>query len=258
MELLLSKLLSLWLYPLGLAIAVLVLVTLAQWLLGRWKSGLVLLLVTAGLWLSSTPQVAEWLTGTLERDYPEQAMSDVPVVGAIVVLGGALSPPSSPGRHPNLSDAADRVLHAWRLYRAGKAPQVVISGGQLPWGGAPRVEAEVIADLLVDWGVPREAILTETSSRNTYENVIFTRGCLEEQGSGQVLLVASAFHMRRALAVFQRAGIDAVPAATDHYATSGATPTLLDWMPDAESLYRTTLAFKEYLGMAWYRHKGWM
>lgn len=258
MELFLSKLLPLWLYPLGLAIALLVLVTLAQLVMGRWKSGLLLVLVTAGLWLSSTTRVSEWLIWTLERDYPEQAMEMVEAADAILVLGGALVPSGSAQGAPNLREGADRILHALRLYRAGKAPRVVVSGGQLPWTGAPRAEAELIAELLADWGVPEDKILVEKASANTYENALYSKALLEAQGIRRVLLVTSAFHMPRALAVFQRAGVDAQPAATDHLGVRRTGAALLDWMPEAWQLYVTSLAVKEYVGMAWYRYKGWL
>lgn len=258
MELWLSKLLPIWVYPLGLSIAILVLVTLAQLFSGRLKTAFVLLLVTGGLWLSSTQRASQWLIWTLERDYPEQAMGMIGKADAIVLLGGALTPPTHPSSHPNLHEGADRILHAVRLHRAGKAPRVVISGGQLPWEGAPRTESEVMADLLVDWGVPAEAISVEKASANTYENGLYTKAILKEQQIERVLLVTSAFHMPRAMAVFEKAGVQANPAATDHLGSVDGGDDLLAWMPDPWALYVTTLAFKEYVGMAYYRWKGWI
>jgi uncharacterized SAM-binding protein YcdF (DUF218 family) len=60
-----------------------------------------------------------------------------------------------------------------------------------------------MATLLSELGVPRDAILLEPSSRNTYQNAVNTRAILEVQGIDRVLLVTSAFHMRRAVAAFQ-------------------------------------------------------
>jgi hypothetical protein len=57
---------------------------------------------------------------------------------------------------------ADRILH-----RAGKAPLIVISAGNLPWPPAVAPESQLIADLLVELGVPRSAMILESGSRNT-------------------------------------------------------------------------------------------
>ncbi len=68
--------------------------------------------------------------------YSPVAVAETPTADAIVALGGAVEGPAPPRIALDLSDAADRVLHAARLYRAGKAPVVVISGGAIPWLGS--------------------------------------------------------------------------------------------------------------------------
>ena len=111
------------------------------------------------------------------------------------------------------------MLHAARLYRAGKAPVIVISGGHIPWLGSNIPEARSIQSLLEEWDVPRASIIAETASRNTYENAMLTKELLAERGLHRVLLVTSAWHMPRALATFKSAGINAIPAATDFRVT---------------------------------------
>ncbi len=258
MELFLSKLLPLWLYPLGLAILLVLLVGLGALFRLRLGTALLLFLAGGGLWAFSTPKAANFLLATLEGDYPEQRVETLPKAGAIVLLGGALMPPRPPRQYADLMMASDRVLHAWRLFRAERAPIIVVSGGQLPWNDAERSEAEVIADLLVTWGVPAERIVVEKASRNTRDNAVLTKALLDERGIGQVLLVTSASHMRRALATFVHVGIEAVPAATDQQAVPNSMETLLDWMPNAEQLFMSTVALKEHLGWYYYRGKGWL
>jgi uncharacterized SAM-binding protein YcdF (DUF218 family) len=158
----------------------------------------------------------------------------------------------------DLSDAADRVLHASRLYRAGKAPVVLISGGGIPWLGSEIPEAGSIQTLLEEWGVPGASIIAEAASRNTYENAVLSKQVLAQHGLQRVLLVTSALHMPRALATFKSAGIDAVPAATDFIVTYKDRRTAIDFLPDAVALSRTTYAIKEYVGYAYYWWKGWI
>lgn len=168
--LLASKVAAALLLPLNLSI----LLGFAALVLARRRRGrlaaLCGALAVAILLVASAPVVSDRLVASLEREYPPADPAAAPTAGAIVVLGGSLAPGSPPRRGPELVDPSDRVLHAARLYRAGKAPVVVASGGRLPWSAAERSEAADMADLLVEWGVPREAVLLEERSRTTSEN----------------------------------------------------------------------------------------
>ena len=258
MELFLSKLLPLWLYPLGLAILLVLVVALGALFRLRLGTALLLFLAGGGLWAVSTPMFSNTLLAKLEGDYPEKRVETLPKAGAIVLLGGALMPPRPPREYADFMMAADRVVHTWRLFQAERAPFILVSGGLLPWNTAERSEAEEVAALLVAWGVPAERILVEKGSRNTRDNAVFSKVLLDEREITDVLLVTSASHMRRAQATFARVGIEAVPAATDQQAVTQSEQTLLDWMPDAEALFMTTVALKEYLGWYYYRGKGWL
>jgi uncharacterized SAM-binding protein YcdF (DUF218 family) len=80
---------------------------------------------------------------------------------------------------------------------------------------------------------------------------LYTGEILRERGFARVLLVTSALHMPRAMTLFRAQGIDAVAAPTDLQSIYNPARTVLDYLPDGESLYRTTLAVKAYLGMGW-------
>lgn len=257
MSLFVSKLLPIFVYPLGLAI-LLAAAALALSLVG-WRRlahaalaiGLVVLFVT------STPIFANWLTGTLEAQYPSHQVATLPTADVAIVLGGAVGQAQPPRVAVDLTEASDRVLHAAHLYRAGKVERIVVSGGNLPWLTPARPEAESIAALLVEWGVPRSAIVLEPESRNTYENAVNTAAIMRAGGWRTALLVTSAAHMPRALATFRRNGVDAVPAATDFQARPVFYESPFDLLPDAEALARTTVAIKEWLGLIVYRMRGW-
>ena len=257
MDLYLSKLIPLFIYPLGFA---LVLSILAMGILGiaAGLARLFLFVAIIVLWGASTPIFSDYLGLTLESRYPPVAVEETPTADAIVVLGGAVGGPEPPRIALDLSDAADRVLHAARLYRARKAPVILLSGGAIPWLGSEIPEANSMQTLLEEWGVPRTSIISEAASRNTYENAVLTRQVLAERGLQRVLLVTSALHMPRALATFTSAGIDAVPAATDFTVTYKDQRTVVDFLPDAGALSRTTNAIKEYVGYAYYWWKGWI
>ena len=107
----------------------------------------------------------------------------------IVVFGGVISP-ALPDRHyPDLGSAADRVWHAARLYHAGKAPRVLLSGGCYTWQPSYPTQAETMGVFLRDFGVPDSAILLETQSHSTRQNALFSAKQIQMHQLHKVLLV---------------------------------------------------------------------
>lgn len=213
----------------------------------RWRrlSGAAALLGLAWLWAWSMPVASLWLRGSLEHRYPPLALQGLPSAQAIVVLGGGISPPAAGRPWPDLSAAADRMWHASRLFHAGRAPIVVMSGGADP-ALSPVSEAQAMRDFIVDLGVPDAAVLLESGSRNSRENAEFTASMLRQRQIDRVLLVTSAMHMRRAMAHFRAEGLTVVPVATDH--SPLAAPGAAGWLPDAGALEGSGGAFKELIG----------
>lgn len=244
--------------PLNTALLV-ILVLLLLWMLTRRGGFLVATVVVIGLlWLMATPLVSGGLQSLLESQSAELPAEALPKADAIVVLGGTLSPPATPESDANLSAAADRLVYAARLYALGKAPVILVSGGHGGGGGAMGAESVHAGALLAGWGVPEDAILTETESVNTYENAIYTKLMLDQHGLKTVLLVTSAMHMPRALATFSSAGIGVTPAATDFEASGPGPGGLAAWMASPASLDVSTRALKEYVGRLVYRNRGWI
>jgi cyclophilin family peptidyl-prolyl cis-trans isomerase len=121
---------------------------------------------------------------------------------ALVLLGcrvaaGVLPPP-----------ARRRVACATRAYAEGCSPRIVVSGGR-EWEG--HVEADRLAEELVQQGVPREALLLERASQRTRENAKRTAELLEPLGLRRIGLVTCDFHVARALFCFRRVGFEAEP-----------------------------------------------
>jgi uncharacterized SAM-binding protein YcdF (DUF218 family) len=244
--------------PLNTALLAL-LVLLLLWMLTRRGGVLIaMVVVIAGLWLLATPWMSRTLHSLLESETGEMSAEALPKADAVVVIGGILSPPASAGGDANLSAAADRLVYAARLYGLGKAPVILISGGHGGAAAATGAESVHAAALLADWGVPASAILTETESINTYENAVYSKLMLDQHDLKRVLLVTSAMHMRRALATFRSAGIDAIPAPTDFDSTTPAATGLEAWMAQPAALKGTTRALKEYVGWFVYRRRGWI
>ncbi|AFY61824.1 YdcF family protein [Synechococcus sp. PCC 6312] len=260
MELFISKLLPLFIYPLGLACLGLIVAMCCLWKQPRIAA--VAMVISFGvLFLGGNYVVAQNLTAALERQNP--APNPLPKVAAIIVLGGGVRGQIPPSPWLDVNDAGDRILYGAKLWREGYAPYLVLSGGRVDsTPGAS--EATDMAKIAQAWGVPITAILLEPNSRTTYENAQFTQELLQKQAiSGPVLLVTSAWHMPRALGIFRHFNLDVVPAPTD-YRSNGTTvlaglaaiPFYL--IPDAEQLRLTTIMLKEYFGLGVYWLRGWL
>ena len=255
MPLLFDKVLTQLAMPTGLAVLLGTIALLAL-LLGRARTAAVALLLGGlPLALCSLPVTADALRDALAAEHGPGAVESVPSGDAIVVLGGGIDAPGGDRLHPDLNAAADRLWHAVRLYRAGVAPWIVVSGGSV-WGTRRQTETEAMRTLLLDLGVPEAFVILEDRSRNTRENAERTAGLAEEWDFSRIVLVTSATHMPRAAAVFRAVGFEVVPAPTDH-ARFDDRPPVLRWLPDAEALHESTKVLKEYLGLAVYTLRGW-
>jgi len=257
-SLFLSKVISAFLTPLGfcffLLITGLVLVKMKHQKLGYYSTcGALIFLL-----LFSSPLLATFLSSNLERQHLPRLVEDYPAVDAIVVLGGALDGPRYPRKYLDLSDGADRVLHAFRLYQAKRAEKIIVSGGFIPFLGADMSEAYLMKSLLMDWGIPEASIMLEVESRNTYENATKTKEIADTNNFTSLLLVTSALHMPRAYKTFLKQELNIFPSPTDFLITDGESNFIFDIVPSSDSLYLTTYAVREYLGRLYYWMNGWL
>ncbi len=241
-------------YPLNQAL-LLCLLTLLLLLLSRTRAAFWVLLLGVGwLYLCSTSGFADYLMAELEDDYPPKALSVTADADVIVLLGGAIRGDAHMGTLGDLNQQADRLVHAVSLYKAGKAPRLLVSGGG---EAGNRTEAEIMYELLQVMGVPARAMLQEDESRDTYQNAVYTARLLNDLNVSRILLVTSAFHMRRAEAVFSAQGLEVIPAPTDYQRLVGVS-VLPGGVPMVSNLWRSTYALHELLGYWVYRYKGWL
>jgi len=260
----LSKFLPNFFYPLGL---VFLLVLLALMLSHRPRlQNAALLLTLAIMLVGGNRWVAYSLARSLEWRY--LPLDPVPTADIIVVLGGGTESGEFPRPAVEVNSAGDRVLYAARLYKEGKAPRLLLSGGNITWlNGRTMTPAEEMAGILELTGISRDAILLQPRSQNTYEDALYSSEILKGMNINRVLLVTSAQHMPRSVALFEHQGIEVIPAPTDYTVTQSnwdnlfsfdLQTTLVNMVPNVSSMSLISSVLKEYIGMWVYQMRGWL
>ena len=253
----LSKILPIFVMPLGV---VFFLLLVALIFLRRDRKRIaagILTLAMAVLWVASMPLTANLAYRNIESHYLPVPLDQVPAGGCIIVLGGVVGAPILPRIDIEMNDAIDRVYKAAELFRAGKAPYMIVTGGNQPWSESGVAEAELIRELLMEWGVPEDVIFLEGSSRNTRENALYSRNILNSISCEQPLLVTSAAHMPRAVAAFNSVGVGVTPVVTDVQVVGKGLPAVMDFIPSAGALAMTSDAIREWIGQKIYALQGW-
>lgn len=194
------------------------------------------------------------LIGPLENRFERPAQMPVSV-STIIVLGGSTVGRVSGARGVSeLNEAGDRLVAAVYLAQTYPAARIVLSGGTGLLTQGVEAEAVTSARLLADLGVPADRLVLETASRNTIENADLTRVMLGEV-NGAIMLVTSAFHMPRSVALFEKAGLEVIAWPTD-YRSTGAEGFGLDLANPVYNFSNTSVAIREWVGLLVYAATG--
>jgi len=250
---LLSKLLDVLLTPLAWAV---VLIGLGTW--GRASSRKKHVLVASGLGmilLFSLEPISNALWRSLEepplRTYRPEVTYDV-----VILLGGMVEERVEGSWHERaFNDNNERLLQTYDLLREGKAKNVIVSGGGAPASSMQVVEARVLADQLIAWGIEPERVVVEDRARNTRENAVESAAIVRAHDWKSVLIVTSAFHMPRAHGCFRAVGLDVDAMPVDF--RSFKSPYSSELVPRAEHLMQSSGALREWFGRGIYRLRGY-
>ncbi|NYT76895.1 YdcF family protein [Alcaligenaceae bacterium] len=242
--------------PLNLCIALLLIGAIA-FIARRRKTGVVLAVIGVGWALFwSLPASTLWAGGRLEQLYPHSLPMKLPTAQAIVVLGGSTANSRMNWFEPYDSQLTNsRVNTAGILYRAGRAPLIILSGAALDGNIS---EAQMMANTLEQQGVPESALELEERSYTTYENGLYTSELLRHRHISNVLLVTSALHMPRAVAVFRKQGVDVIAAPSPAQIVVPADPQFSFWQPNLRVLSASRSIVKEYVALLVYWVRGWI
>ncbi|SMH45532.1 YdcF family protein [Mesorhizobium australicum] len=246
----LSKLFWFLIQPVNLAIILLLAGLLLAML--RWRRTAYGLFSAAalGLVLCVWTSFGALLVTSLEDRFPRPPLPEK--VAGIVVLGGGFEGGINLVRGGyELNSGGDRYVEAAALARRYPEARIVISGGT----GALLLEGEDDASTAVRLfealGIPRDRLVLEGKSRNTYENAVFTKELVTPAPGETWLLVTSAFHMPRSMALFRKADFPVTAWPVD-YRTTGHEGIGFFVDNPVDSLQTATLGIREWIGLIAY------
>jgi len=216
------------------------------------------------LWIASTPMVSGRLVRIMEGGAQRLRPTDVSDANSIVVLsGGRVTAPGS-ARMSEWVDA-NRFYGGIELFKAGKAPKLVFTGGLSPLDPTAEPEGTILRGYAKDLGIPDSSILVTGRVTNTAEEAQAVAKLLSGRNSRpgasilpvrrerlSVLLVTSAIHMPRARSAFEREGLTVIPFPVDFQGSSGKRITILSLLPNAASLDGTERSLREFYGRVFY------
>jgi len=247
-----KKIVSQFLMPLTASSLLMLAGLLLLWLARRRQTlgkalvtaGLALLLICSYVW----PAAA--LLRPLERTHPtlDLAVPLDPAPQYVIVLGsGNVSDPALPLTSQLDEAAVVRLAEGLRVYRRYPGSKLIVSGGDRY---DLQAHAVLLAQLARELGTPSDDIIILAEPDDTEQEAAAAAPIV---GDAPLVLVTSASHMRRALAIFRAAGMDPVPAPTLHHVKEA--PIVAFWPGDAfpqpRSLGDATSAIYEHLGYLW-------
>lgn len=177
---------------------------------------------------------------------------------AVVALGGGERVSHHDLLGFAMEDGGSRILTAVQLVRSGKAKTLVL-GGSWPLPGSRDVPSmSVVQDWVTAWGLIGGAVTNLGVCINTHDEAVAFRKLARSRGWKKVMLVTSALHMRRAVALFKKQGIEVTPVAADFQALGVPQDLPFSLIPQQSRLFLLYLYMHEKIGWWVYRARGWV
>lgn len=214
--------------------------------LGRMRYALAALFLWS--YLFTVPVIANVMISQFEKRYPRPEVSAGDGSGLVVVLSGGYT--RSGGGIQLDRDSWERTYAGVQLWKQIGGTLLFV-GGVIPNKGSV---AEAMADLAHSLGVPKEAVLLETKSQDTYQNLLLSRDLIMQFGA-KSWLVTSALHLPRAMAVAGALGLKLRAYPCDYL----TVPSMgwIEWLPSNGGPPMFTAVLHELIGLGYYRIRGY-
>lgn len=209
--------------------------------------GLTLLLLYG---LSIAP-VANYLAYSLEKDYFRAANPAEKKIDVIVVLSGGAYDINALNKTRASEASAARLLYGVEMFNKYGAKYFVCAGK----GASKTSEGEVLGQMALTLGVPKDRIRIDAQSNNTWEHAVELDKMLVNKNLN-IGVVTSGYHMKRSEKEFKKYFRNVVPLPASYLYASPAKRNALQYIPQTDVLNATATALREFVGLIWYEMKG--
>ncbi|MFO0666195.1 MAG: YdcF family protein [Polyangiaceae bacterium] len=210
-------------------------------------------------YLLSVDPVANVLQRHMEKS-ATKTYDEKKVYDAVILLGGVIEDRQSLSAATSadlaMNDSAERLTVTFELLREGRAKVAILSGGSTLSRDTGRSEAALLAGALERWGITKDRLILEGRSLNTRENALFTKEIVTEKGMKSLVMVTSAFHMKRAKGCFDAVDlpVDTLPVDLRAYDSERFGGS---WLPRSRALDQNTTNLRELFGRLVYGVRGY-
>ena len=250
MDFLLKKFVSMFLMPLPLGVALILLGLFFLYKNKFSKAKFTLFLSVLWLFLISYPPLVNPLLNTLESQNKTLHTAPEDIQYIYVLGGGHHTDSSRPITSQVVEVSVVRLNEGIRLYRQRKGKAKIIVSGYTGLYD-PNEHAQMQKKLAVSLGVDPDDLILHLGTKDTQEEAKAGKVLLTDK---PFILVTSASHMTRALKFFRAEGLDPMPAPTNHLSYTQH----LDFTDffSATALRKSHILWHEYLGLLWQKMKG--
>ena len=206
-------------------------------------------------YIFSTPLISDRIFYLMENSIQKPTLNELPKVEAIVVLSGMISYVKAGTFSGNEWSDPDRFFNGIDLIRENKADLLIFTEAVLPWSRSKIAEGSFLKMRALDLGIDNDKILVTEKVQNTSDEAIAVLKVLKNVDL-KIILVTSAFHMPRALSLFEGQGFKVIPFPVDYKVTERDL-TVMDFFPSSSGLSKTSIATREILGRTYYKLLSW-
>ena len=201
-------------------------------------------------YIISTPFFSDNFFKVVEGQYNKLELQKINEADAIVVLGGSVRINEIKNKYNVEWGDADRFFGGLKLYKEKKSKQIIFTGGKMPYNLTKLSEGDILKKYAIEFGINAEDILVTKDALNTFEESEAVRELLGE--NKRIILVTSAFHMKRAKKIFQQKGFNVTAYKVDYKTAPIVKVNFINLIPSASSLCKTEIGFREILGRFYY------
>lgn len=169
---------------------------------------------------------------------------------AIVVLSGMMKINEFENNHIVEWGDIDRFFKAIELYFSKISNTIIFTGAKSPYDKTKISEGDILKQYAINFGVDKDDILVTKEVLNTFDESIEVKNLIGNEKI--ILLVTSAFHMKRAKSLFEKKGFKVIPYKVDFRTPPNISLNFIDFLPSAKGLRKTEIALRELLGRLYY------